>query len=63
MITKRKLKHIAAAGIGCLLLTACGNNEQDFDASGTFEATEVIVSAEANGKIMLLQKLMERLCS
>lgn len=47
-------KNIVAAGIGCLILSACGNNEYDFDASGTFEATEIVVSAEANGKIMQL---------
>lgn len=35
-----------------LLLTSCGSKNSEYDASGTFEATEVIVSAEANGKIM-----------
>ena len=30
---------------------ACGGNTFEHDASGTFEATEVIVSAEATGKI------------
>lgn len=35
-----------------VILTACGNGKSDYDASGTFEATEVIVSSEANGKIM-----------
>lgn len=40
-------------GIGmAVLLTACRNGEGDFDASGVFETTEVIVSSEANGKIM-----------
>jgi len=34
-----------------LLFPACKNHENDFDASGTFEATETIVSAEANGII------------
>lgn len=37
-----------------LLWTACGNTDNDFDASGTFEATEILVSSEANGKIMEL---------
>lgn len=32
-----------------VILTACGNGKSDYDASGTFEATEVIVSSEANG--------------
>lgn len=35
-----------------VILTACGNGKSSYDASGTFEATEVIVSSEANGKIM-----------
>lgn len=34
------------------LLGACSNNGTDADATGTFEATEVIVSAEANGKLL-----------
>ena len=36
-----------------LLLASCGNN-QDFDATGTFEATEVTVSAETSGKVLAL---------
>lgn len=34
-----------------LICTACNRNKFNHDASGTFEATEVIVSAEASGKI------------
>lgn len=34
-----------------LLAAACGRNG-DFDATGTFEATEVVVSAEAAGRIL-----------
>ncbi len=34
------------------LLTSCGKSKDDYDASGTFEATEVIVSAEATGRIL-----------
>ncbi len=33
-------------------LSACGNGDGKYDASGTFEATEVIVSSEASGKLM-----------
>ena len=33
------------------LLTACKNGNGDADASGTFEANEVIVSAESSGKL------------
>lgn len=43
------------AGImAAALLTACGNNNGDYDASGIFETTEVIVSARGTGEIMSL---------
>lgn len=32
-------------------LPSCNRNQSEHDASGTFEATEIIVSAEASGKI------------
>lgn len=35
-------------------LAACGRGDGNFDATGTFEATEILVSSEANGKIMEL---------
>ena len=35
-----------------ILASACGQNENKFDASGTFEAVETIISAEVNGKIL-----------
>jgi HlyD family secretion protein len=35
-----------------LSLSGCDNANNKHDASGTFEATETIISAEANGKIM-----------
>lgn len=38
----------------CIALSSCGNGENTNEASGTFEATETIVSAEANGKILKL---------
>lgn len=44
---KRILKIAAFSGI-ILFATAC-KNENTFDASGSFEAVEVIVSAEGNG--------------
>lgn len=34
------------------LLASCSNSEKDYDASGTFEATEILISAEANGQLM-----------
>ena len=36
--------------VGALLLS-CRQNERDFDATGTFEAQEIIVSAEVSGTI------------
>lgn len=38
-------------GLGIALLSSCSNNDGDYDASGSFEATEIIVSSEASGKI------------
>ena len=35
-----------------LLLTACSSGTPKYDATGTFEATDVIVSAEASGKLL-----------
>ena len=35
-----------------LLLLSCGNDNNDYDATGSFEATEIIVSAQANGRIL-----------
>lgn len=37
-----------------LILTACGDSNKDFDATGTFEATEVTVSSEQNGRLLSL---------
>lgn len=37
-----------------LAMTACGNGNKAYDASGVFESTEVTVSAEGNGRIMSL---------
>ncbi len=57
MKTIKKLPSISAI----LLMVAsvfftfsCGGKEGEYDASGTFEATEIIVSSEANGKILSL---------
>jgi HlyD family secretion protein len=40
------------AGVCALALASCGKNNGKFDASGVFEATEVIVSSEATGKLL-----------
>ncbi len=44
--------NILTAMTVLLTLTACGNNEKEFDATGTFEATETTVSAEQSGTLM-----------
>ena len=44
----KKMMIFAAAA----LLVACGENNKDYDATGTFEATEITVSAEQTGKLM-----------
>ncbi|MBQ6745948.1 MAG: HlyD family efflux transporter periplasmic adaptor subunit [Bacteroidaceae bacterium] len=43
-------KCIMAAAV--LMLTACGNSEKEYDATGTFEATEITISAEQNGALL-----------
>ena len=45
------MKRIWCYGLLSLLSVGCGNRD-DFDATGTFEVTEVTVSAEANGRIL-----------
>lgn len=44
----------ASVFIACTMLIACNNNGNKPDASGAFEAEEVIVSAEQTGKILSL---------
>ncbi|MBQ9533688.1 MAG: HlyD family efflux transporter periplasmic adaptor subunit [Prevotella sp.] len=34
------------------LFVACGTKQQEYDATGTFEATEVVVSAEQSGQLL-----------
>lgn len=50
----RRMTKIGAWGMALLMLSACGSGMPDYDATGTFEATEVIVSAEAAGKLLQL---------
>lgn len=45
------MRRIVICGMAAALLAGCGR-EGDFDATGTFEATEVVVSAEATGRIL-----------
>lgn len=53
---KIKIKNIDKLFFaGVLLLFAACNSGDDYDASGTFEADELIVIAEANGQILELK--------
>lgn len=45
------MKTLQWLPVAILLLSAC-NNKNDFDASGNFEADEVIVSAQQNGQLL-----------
>ncbi|WP_436416064.1 HlyD family secretion protein [Petrimonas sp.] len=40
--------------ITAILFASCSGNGNDYDATGSFEATEIIVSSQANGKILSL---------
>lgn len=49
------MKHIyLPLLIPLIILTSCGKKENQFDATGSFEAEETIISAEANGIIKAL---------
>lgn len=48
-----KTYSLFLASLTSILLTSC-HPDIDFDATGTFEATEIIVSAESNGKLFRL---------
>ncbi len=49
----KRIKTITGLAI-LVTITACGNGTPHYDATGTFEATEVTVSSEAAGKILQL---------
>ncbi len=49
-----KKKNILSLCATIAALTACSSGEKDYDASGVFETTEVIVSAKATGEILSL---------
>lgn len=49
-----KKKNILSLCAAIAALTACSSGEKDYDASGVFETTEVIVSAKATGEILSL---------
>ncbi len=51
-LIKQKTTHIAIVLFLIAMLTGCGKKEKDYDATGVFEATEVTVSAEQNGRLL-----------
>jgi HlyD family secretion protein len=54
MNMKNRILNIAFI-LSSLLVFACSNGNGDFDATGTFESEEIIVSSEAMGKLVMLQ--------
>lgn len=52
----RNMRKLIVLTIGTfMIMLSCNQNKFEHDASGTFEATEVIVSSEANGKLEIFQ--------
>lgn len=45
------MKKLLLLAIGVLMVASCGKDKQDYDATGTFEATEITVSAESAGQL------------
>jgi len=48
------MKKLLLLAIGVLMVASCGKDKQDYDATGTFEATEITVSAESSGQLKSL---------
>lgn len=51
---KHKIVY-ATTAVAALIFGSCSDRMREFDACGQIEATEVLVSAEANGRIVSLQ--------
>lgn len=49
------MKRIMIMAGAVLVLAACGSKEKEYDATGTFEATETTVSAEQSGTLLRLE--------
>ena len=47
-----KLRNLLGLCSLLALFSACGNGTPKYDATGTFETTEVLVSAEASGRLL-----------
>ena len=48
------MKKIMILATGLVVLASCGNKDVEYDASGVFETTEVLVSARGTGEIVSL---------
>ena len=46
------MKNLLFGTVASLLIISCNRNKNEFDASGTFEADETVVSSELPGKIL-----------
>lgn len=46
------MKKIVLLTSLAIIMVSCGKDKKDYDATGTFEATEVTVSAESNGQLI-----------
>ena len=46
------MKKLIIMAAGLAVLASCGSNEKEYDATGTFEATEVTVAAEQSGALI-----------
>lgn len=53
-IKNMKAKRIIILSASAMMLVACASDKKDYDATGTFESTEVTVAAEQTGRIMSL---------
>lgn len=49
------MKSFSLSLLICVILYSCNKDNGDYDATGSFEATEIIVSSQANGKILSLK--------
>ncbi len=45
------MKKLLLISLGALMMASCAKDKKDYDATGTFEATEVTVSAESTGQL------------
>lgn len=48
----KRIAYLTLCILQSSLFIACSNTEQEYDATGTFETTEVTVSAEQTGKLL-----------